>query len=274
MVSFLFWNVAKNKEAGPFIRRLARRFEIDIFFLAECPKQIDSITLELNRAGVGDYLVADRGVTKVRSVSRLSPSHFFLDFNNVKGDLSIWNLAVADPRKGHIQVAVTHLVAKAGGTGPSDQQAAATEIARDIIEYEDREKSQDTILVGDLNMNPFEPGMVIVSGLHAAMTRRIAELPNREWREKHYRRFYNPMWGLFGDRTPGPAATYFWDKSVPSNHHWHMLDQVLLRPSLIKRLRDVRILDSDGDLPLVDNEGKPTREYLSDHLPVLFQIDF
>jgi hypothetical protein len=53
-----------------------------------------------------------------------------------------------------------------------------------------------------------------------------------------------------------------------------MFDQVLLRPSLVGRLRDLQILDSDGVSLLVDEEGKPTKEHLSDHLPVFFQIDY
>ena len=162
---------------------------------------------------------------------------------------------------------------KAGGAKTEDQQAVATEISRELAEYEDKEGCQDTILVGDLNMNPFDPGMVIVSGFHATMTKQIATLPDRKWREQKFRRFYNPMWGLFGDRTPGPAGTHYWTSSITSNQHWHMFDQVLLRPSIMDRLKSIQILDHDGRERLVDENNLATKDYLSDHLPIHFEID-
>jgi hypothetical protein len=81
------------------------------------------------------------------------------------------------------------------------------------------------------------------------------------------------MWGLFGDRTPGPSDTHYWDSSVTSNQHWHMFDQVLLWPSLIDRLSDVRIVDDDGFRSLLNEEGIATKEHLSDHLPVRFALN-
>jgi endonuclease/exonuclease/phosphatase family metal-dependent hydrolase len=203
----------------------------------------------------------------------LPTDDFFPHFNNQPGDLTIWKLVRAAPQRTETQVAVVHLTSKAGGAKNEDQQAVAAEFSREIAEYEDDQKCQDTILVGDLNMNPFEPGMVIVSGFHAAMTKQIAIRPARKWRRQKYRRFYNPMWGLFGDRTPGPAGTHYWKSSVPSNQHWHMFDQVLLRPSMIDRLRSIQILDHDGQERLLDGKDRATKDYLSDHLPILFDID-
>lgn len=105
------------------------------------------------------------------------------------------------------------------------------------------------------------------------MTKQIAGKSDRKWREEKYRRFYNPMWGLFGDLTPGPAGTHYWDSSVPSNHHWHMFDQLLLRPSLMDRLRNIQILDRDGYASLLAANGTAVKDHLSDHLPILFQVD-
>jgi len=198
----------------------------------------------------------------------LPASDLFVHSNNRPEDMAIWNLVSTLPGRIQTQIAVVHLLSKAGGIQPADQQAVATRIAREIAEYEDREGCYDTILLGDLNMNPFDPGMVIVSGFHATMTKRIAALKDRRWREESYRRFYNPMWGLFGDRTPGPAGTYYWESSVPSNQHWYMFDQVLLRPSLMDRLTSLEIVDHDGSKSLVDEDGSATHDHLSDHLPV------
>jgi endonuclease/exonuclease/phosphatase family metal-dependent hydrolase len=169
-------------------------------------------------------------------------------------------------------MALVHLPVKSGGVQDTDQHSWAEWIARDIAQIEDDEQCFDTVLVGDMNMNPFDPGMVSVMGIHGLMTRELAQLPDRLHKGRSFRRFYNPMWGLFGDRTPGPAGSYFWNSSVPSNPHWHMFDQVLLRPSLMNRLYDLQILDSDGYDSLLVN-GKAGRDHLSDHLPIAFSLN-
>lgn len=82
------------------------------------------------------------------------------------------------------------------------------------------------------------------------------------------------MWGLFGDRTPGPPGSYYWKASaVLHNTCWSIPDQVLVRPGLIDRLRDVLVLSEDGTHPLTDDRGIPHGDHLSDRLPVMFRLD-
>jgi hypothetical protein len=78
------------------------------------------------------------------------------------------------------------------------------------------------------------------------------------------------MWGCFGDRTPGPPGTHF--HPTPDGTYWHLFDQVLLRPSLMDALAEVRILDGDGQEPLVSKNGRPSAA-ISDHLPIFFRLD-
>jgi hypothetical protein len=275
MISFLFWNLGRNVSAFPSVVRLANApsFPIDVLFLAECPPDVHSVTTGLTQAGRGDYRDAGGDIFKVRVISRLPSGDFFPHFNNQHGDMTVWNLATNMLGGSQVQIAVVHLLSKAGGPKPEDQQAVATAISREIVEYEDREGCQNTVLVGDLNMNPFEPGMVMVSGFHGTMSRQIARRPDRRWRHEKYRRFYNPMWGLFGDRTPGPSGTHYWESSTTSNQHWHMFDQVLLRPSMMDLLRELQIVEYDGYLSLLDGDGVATKEHLSDHLPIRFALD-
>jgi hypothetical protein len=51
------------------------------------------------------------------------------------------------------------------------------------------------------------------------------------------------------------------------------LDQVLLRPALIDRLATLEILDHDGKHSLLAPDGTPDKRYLSDHLPIHFELD-
>jgi hypothetical protein len=271
MISFLFWNLNANPEAAACIAGIGRTYAVDVFLFAECPAETGPLLTGLNALHRGIYHAPARIRTKVQFVTRLPPSHLTPLFTNVGGDMTIWRLRT--DLLPAVFLAAMHLPSKAGGVKETDQQAWAQEVSREIAEFEDRENCEDTLLVGDLNMNPFDPGVVSVTGLHGLITTALASQPPRRHRGKPYRRFYNPMWGLFGDRTSGPAGTHFWDSSVPSNQHWQILDQVLLRPSLMKRLRALQILEGDGYRSFLGSNKVPSREHLSDHLPILFQLD-
>ena len=271
MLSFLFWNLNRKEEAASYIARLGLTYTIDLFLCAECPSDPSPIVRGLNALNRGVYHLPAGTPAKVQLLSRLPQSQLTQRFTNIAGDMTIWRLQTSNPP--FVLLAAAHLPSKMGGATEADQQSYAQLIAGELAEIEDQENCQDTMLVGDLNMNPSEPGVTSVAGLHGLMTRALAALPPRQYRRRVYRRFYNPMWGLFGDQTWGPAGTYFWDSSVASNHHWHILDQLLLRPSLASRLCNLQILAADGCQSLLSPDGVASRDHLSDRLPILFQLD-
>jgi hypothetical protein len=71
-------------------------------------------------------------------------------------------------------------------------------VVRDV---EKRVGHDRTIVVGDLNMNPFDAGIVGAEGLNAVMTKQIASQGGRKVDAVRYPFFYNPMWSHFGDST-------------------------------------------------------------------------
>jgi endonuclease/exonuclease/phosphatase family metal-dependent hydrolase len=271
MISFLFWNIGKNDRVAASVGRIAAASSVDLILLAECPDSLSGCLTALNSSGTGPYHeVSAPERPKVRVLSRLAAGSLTAQFTNSSRDMTIWRLQANDPQT--VLLAAVHLPSKAGGVTEADQITWAQFLAQDVARIEDLEGARDTILVGDLNMNPFEPGVVSVMGLHGLMTRELARQPDRRHRGREFRRFYNRMWGLFGDRTPGPPGTFYWDASVPSNHHWHILDQVLLRPSLMDRWRNVQVLGGDGQRSFL-RDGVVSKDDLSDHLPLLFQLD-
>lgn len=52
-----------------------------------------------------------------------------------------------------------------------------------------------------------------------------------------------------------------------------MLDQILVRPSLIGAVEDLDILDHDGTDSLLTDDRTPSKDYLSDHLPITFRVN-
>lgn len=92
---------------------------------------------------------------------------------------------------------------------------------------------------------------ILVAMIHfqAVMSRQVAQLRTRKLQEREYPFFYNPMWSLLGDATPGPPGTYYYSPSGHASYYWHTFDQVLLRPDLLDVFenRDLHILDTDGE---------------------------
>jgi hypothetical protein len=59
-------------------------------------------------------------------------------------------------------------------------------------------------------------------------------------------------------------------------HHWHIFDQVLVRPELARRFdpNGVKILTEVGGHSLIRARGRPDGAGGSDHLPVIFDLEF
>ncbi len=154
--------------------------------------------------------------------------------------------------------------------GEPVQYGEAQRLATDIVRIERQVAHNRTVVMGDFNMNPYEDGLTGIHRFNSVMTAQIALKLSRKLQGKNYPYFYNPMWGYWGDRTPGPPASYYYN----SESHWHMFDQVLLRPSLVERImpESIRILESDGEERFLTKFGNPKKNF-SDHLPLLFRMN-
>jgi hypothetical protein len=128
--------------------------------------------------------------------------------------------------------------------------------------------------MGDLNMDPFEPGITSSETLHAVMDRRVALRETRQVQGQQRTLFYNPMWSRLGDGTSGPPGTYYRAASGPLMNYWYTLDQVLIRPDLLTNFKDenLAVLTKAGAIDLLTKAGLPNTVVASDHLPLIFKI--
>jgi hypothetical protein len=273
LLSVLFWNLDKNSATFSHIVRLAQSRALDIIFLAEPPDDVTPLLVSLNGARIGRFRDATLPPLKIRIITKLSSTVFKHRHTNQPGDVGICSVTSTLLREKELLLAPVHLPSKWGGKSPAGQASVAIEVAKELADFESRRRHSNTIAFGDFNMNPFDPGMTMVTGMHALMTGDLARQPDRLHRGVRYGRFYNPMWGLFGDRTDGPAGTYYWRSSEIENYHWAMLDQILVRPSLIGAVQDLDILDHDGTDSLFGEDRAPSKDYLSDHLPIAFRVN-
>jgi hypothetical protein len=127
------------------------------------------------------------------------------------------------------------------------------------------------VVLGDFNMDPFEPAMIGALGFHALASPRTARQGSRTVSGEAYDFFHNPMWGLFGDGTNRPHGTYRYWSAEHVCQEWHLFDQVVVRPELIDWLpfESIVIPRSIGSTPLISPNGIPC---VSDHLPLVFEL--
>jgi exonuclease III len=270
MMSFLFWNVMKNDLRTLIAKAVAER-AVDVLLLAESGVRDRDMAAALRNATGCKYAALSFDTDKVRLFTRLPEDRWVRrQTDALSARMAIWSVAVGRPPG--ILLAAMHFVSK-NNSSQGEQGMLAVELAKEISRVENAVGHDRTLVVGDLNMNPFEEGVIGAPALHAVMTKKLAERKERLVQGTPYRFFYNPMWGFFGDRTTGPPGTYYHRSASVGDLFWHMLDQVLLRPSLMDRLRDLKILDTIGGEGLLTHPaGLPRNTACSDHLPLAFRL--
>jgi Endonuclease/Exonuclease/phosphatase family len=268
MVCVLFWNVGRLSR-HEVIARLAHANDVDILLLAEVVDDPAVLLRELNKRRADYFFSPGIGNTKIMAFTRFPEAFFKPSWETDR--LTIRKLTL--PGLEEILLAAVHFPSKLHWSERSQAMECA-ELGAQIRKEEERAGHQRTILVGDLNMNPFESGMVSAAALHAVMDRRIASEGSRVVQGRVNPFFYNPMWGLLGDGSRGPAGTYFLRRAEQEVLFWNMFDQVLVRPTLLHRFdfNDLKVLDHTGTESLVNEFGVPDRDIGSDHLPVRFRL--
>jgi hypothetical protein len=268
MITFIFWNL-KNKSLENVIARIAKTHNVDIFIFAECAFPPERLLSVLNAETTEYHYSPGYGCDKIEIFTRFSRKFILPVYEDHR--LTIRHLAL--PGSIDVLLSAIHFPSKIHWKGTS-QAAECFNVSFSIKREEEKIGHSRTILVGDLNMNPFEEGVVNANGLHGVMSRQIAQRKTRTIQKNQYPYFYNPMWSLFGDISPGPPGTYYSNRAEHTEYFWHMFDQVLIRPDLLEvfNSKELRILSSIGNQSLLSAHGVPDKKAISDHLPLLFKV--
>lgn len=274
MLTVLFWNLGR-RPCETFCANLARRHSVDILVLAEC---VDSLAVGTSLRRIGTTRPLNHhpmaNSCRVSVFSRFPPP----EFSEVEsaGRYAVLRLS-RPPHPPLLLVAMHALSGRSASLLEQDEELRA--IRGRVAEIEDQPSHAHTrtLLIGDLNADPFDRRVTAAIGLHAVGDRRIAEQGSRRIGGRAYRYFYNPMWGFLGRQHPDPRGTYFYRKGKPDDRFWHTFDQVLLRPSLLPYFSDgdVAILRDDGaGTSFQSADGRPNKKVASDHFPVLVRLTY
>jgi hypothetical protein len=261
--------MSRNDPSAEFSLSLRRKMTQTWLYWPSAPDAIE-ILKDLNRSTRRPFHLIPNG-TRVVVYTRFSRE--FIEYqDNIHRDYLVLNwLRLLDRRE--ILLAAIHFPSKVWRPA-GDQKSWACRISEEIRRAEAKAGHTRTVLVGDLNMNPFEDGMISADGFHAVMTVERARKETRTVGQKDYPFFYNPMWGLFGDNSQGPPGTYHRQGSGFVEYFWNVFDQVLIRPALLETFdaSSVRILDRCESTSFLRSTGVPDGDGVSDHLPLLFSL--
>lgn len=241
------------------LANLARRHNVDVLVLAECPVGDSDLLAVLNAKNPVPFSSPDPASLCERLV--ILP-RFPTRFLKRKSEGTKYTAReIRLPGMPRILLFAVHFGSKLHRSG--EGQGMSLPDFRSVIRMVEREAGHErTVVFGDFNMNPFEFGVVDARGLNAVMTREIAARKTRTVDAGAYPFFYNPMWSCFGDSTheahpPGspahePAGTCYYPAAESKWYYWNMFDQVLLRPDLLPcfRSEDLKIEVTDGTTSL------------------------
>lgn len=270
MFTVLFWNMnGRNLERT--CARLAHLHRASVVVLAECVRS-GVVLKALNPAGTSAryFLSGNPKPSRVEVFTTLHPA----EFETLRSEKHFAMHALQVPGAQELLLCSAHMLSKREASDRK-QDELLEDLAKAIVEVETERGHTRTMLIGDLNANPFQYGVYSPKGLHAVSSRRIAARGHRRVK-RDYPFFYNPMWRFLGDNGPHPPGSYFWAKAEHDNLFWYTLDQALLRPALLPYFQtdDVAILTHDGVASFASADGRPNADVASDHFPIRIGLDY
>lgn len=266
-MNFMFWNIHRNNLLFPVIIELIDEYNLDVFILAEFP--IDS-----------------------QWKLTLPPTHIFHSLANEKSKIKyiynkrliIKSLGDAPQMRGSMLSVTLNDVISFNLVGchlvdpynydKIEQENRAGDFSEFVYNIEQKTNNNQTVVVGDFNMNPFDPGMARAKCFNSVMDKRIAQQGKRRYCDKDYPFFYNPMWYFLGHPNHLNGTIYY-NHSEDLQYYWHIFDQVLIRPSLIDKflMDSLKIIEKTPSTNLLTERGTVNHN-ISDHLPIFFTLKF
>jgi len=285
-----FWNINNNTDLGDVLVDFVKENDVDILLLAESDKNpknkrtvtVDDIILDFlskiryqqqNRA----WNEIKNSDFRVKAISSLDQSVFRLEKDIDKGGIiqssrwSIFSIEISGRIKFNLFPVHFH---SRKDYSEFSLALECVNFAMDIKKVEEKTKCENSILIGDFNMNPFEYGMVAANGINA--TRDLNYLKQKSHLKVvdnvKYTYFYNPMWNFLSNNDV-PYGTMFYPAPGHISLGWNIYDQILLRPGLLSYVSNdsIKIITEISGQSILKKFDRPNEDY-SDHLPILLDI--
>ncbi len=258
-MNVLFWNLKQNPNEK-WVADLTREKNVDIAVFAE----YQGTSFEYVLSALPGYIRYDgnSGCDKVTMLCKQSIDAV------VKREQNRYTLYSCIVNGISYNIIGIHLPAPPLADA-NDRKNVIRDIVQDIIEQENKEKSKNTIVIGDFNCNPFAEEIVQKDAFNAVLYKAlIVQQEVVEYQEKKWRRFYNPIIHYLSEDTLTYGSFYYSSGSSPL--YWNSFDQVLVRKELIDNIQSLEYIKTINGKKLL-NRVKPN-DQISDHLPLLVNI--
>ena len=267
-MKYLFWNTYK-KNLDSVICNIVSEFSCDIICIAEYGGIINELIMQLNKDRLVYFKIQGLENDRIKIFTKFKPTQI----ENVY-DAGYFTIKKIPHEILGMQIMVfVHLPSKLY-VDDLTRFTVAQSLKNEVDRVEKDFKCNNTIIVGDFNMNPYDLGMSGASALNCISSREVAKMNRRMVFGKEHTMFYNPMWGFLGDLN-APNGSYFYnDSSQEVNYYWNVFDQVIIRPSLIDFFNPstIKLLQKTKNHVLIDERGRPNKRVYSDHLPLYFEL--
>lgn len=272
-MNFLFWNLQKNNSFFDLNCEMVKENSIGVAMFAEFPSgEQERLLMKLKKIYPSFRYLQSIKPARVEVFSTLPSSDLFTILDDSRFTIKRYN---SSSLRKTFNLVLCHLISKTNDSNAESNQAEEVRfLVQSICDVEKGEGGSHTVVCGDLNMNPFEEGMVGSSCFNAVMDKTIAMNLKRTVNGREYKMFYNPMWGLLGDNGRSiVSGTHFYNPHRHVQYFWNMFDQVLIRPEVIPYFSDryLRILTGTRSTSLL-TDNHTMRTIYSDHLPIKFTI--
>ena len=129
---------------------------------------------------------------------------------------------------------------------------------------------QKSIVIGDMNANPFDSEMVNKDAFNAVLFKKVIdERSSTVYSGDAYERFYNPMLNCIKEENESYGTFYYSSGIGPL--YWNCYDQILVRKALMNNIEEIKFLKKIKGEKLL-NKTKPN-DKISDHLPLFVKIN-
>ncbi len=263
-MKYLFWNTHNNHCINQVLCDLVVENDISILILAEYTAKIDELLFLLHERGILMESAITAGCERIQVLG--------LKHLNIK-PLQQSDYATIQHVDNSIILCGIHLNSQRNPGHEFIREDRIRRIVNDVIICEKTKSSNNTIIVGDFNINPYDDSCINAMCFHALPIYEETTRKSRTIDKNKYFMFYNPMWNLLGDFNK-PYGTYYYNNSGNAiNTYWYLLDQVIIRPDLRGRFvnESLKILTTTAHTSLLDAKGHPDMG-ISDHLPITFEI--